>query len=143
MNVAELSVAQDNVPMVPTAGALTDGSLFSGQLRHLSTSVVDGVPVLRATLIDDERPTGTTVRAPIRQLSATDRFTRITLELGPSTIDHLGSVVDWNPIHLDVSAVPRSGNIRETPLSAGPSGGGGAVQAMAALLNRLLNGLGL
>jgi hypothetical protein len=143
MMVSERSLARDTMPTVPAAGALTDGTLFAGQLSHLSTSVVDGALILRATLIDDDRPSGTTVRAPIRQLSAIDAFTRITLQLGPSTIPELGSVVDWNPIHLDVSAVPGSGNPGGNPLGAAHSDGGGASQGMAALLNRLLNGLGL
>ena len=58
-----------------------------------------------------------------------------------STLTH-GAVVDLAPIDLAVSVVPGSGNLRGNPWCARLPEGGGALQDVSALLNRLLNGLG-
>jgi hypothetical protein len=71
----------------------------------------------------------------------------VTLNLGPLHLDVLGLVVDLNQVNLNVSAVPGAGNLlgnlvcAVTHLLDNP--GGGALNGVSALLNRLLTGLGL
>lgn len=129
---------------LPVTGILADGRPLVGQLKRVSTSAVNGVVMLEATLSSPELSAGDiAIAAPIHQLTASQGCTTLTLDLGPAQITVLDSVVDLAPIDLDVSAVPGSGNLRGNPLCAGLPEGGGALQDTSALLNRLLNGLGL
>ena len=128
---------------LPFTGTV-DGHAVGGQLRRISTSVLDGVLMLTATMTGPGLfPDGSTMVAPVRHLDATPDFTGLTLELGPARVDKLDGVVDVAPLTLDVSLVPGSGNLHGNPLLTGLADGGGPLQSTAALLNRLLNGLGL
>ena len=129
---------------LPVTGILADGRPLVGQLKRISTSAVNGVVMLEATLSSPELSAGDiAIAAPIDQLTASPECTTLTLDLGPAQITVLDSVVDLAPIDLDVSEVPGSGNLRGNPLCAGLPEGGGALQDISALLNRLLHGLGL
>jgi hypothetical protein len=129
---------------VPVTGILADGRPLVGHLKHITTSAVNGVVMLEATLTSPElSPGGMAIAAAIQQVTASQGCTTLTVNLGPAQINALDFVVDFAPIDLDVSAVPGSGNLRGNPLCAGLPEGGGALQDISALLNRLLNGLGL
>jgi hypothetical protein len=129
---------------LPVTGILANGRPLVAQLKRITTSAVDGVVMLEATLTSPELGGGgMAIAAPIQQLTASQGCTTLTLNLGPAQINALDSVVDFAPIDLDVSAVPGSGNLRGNPLCAGLPEGGGAQRDISALLNRLLNGLGL
>ena len=69
----------------------------------------------------------------------------LNLDLGPLNLDLLGLVIDLSPISLDIAAVPGAGNLLGNLVCAvaGLLDGGGALQGITALLNRLLTGLGL
>lgn len=131
-------------PTLPVTGILADGRPLAGHLTRITTSAVNGVVMLEATLTSpDVSPGGMAIAAPIQQLTASQGCTTLTLNVGPAQIHALDFVVELAPVDLDVSAVPGSGNLRGNPLCAGLPAGGGALQDISALLNRLLNGLGL
>ena len=131
---------------LPVTGTLADGTAFTGQLSNLSTSVVNGVLTLTGTITGTGIPAGgTTFSTPIQDLAASNGCTILTLDLGPLHLDLLGLVVDLAPVNLDITAVPGAGNLLGNLLCAvaGLLDGGGPLQGIAALLNRLLTGLGL
>ena len=131
-----------------TGDAAADGTAaFTGALSNLTTSVVGGVLTLTGTITGTGLPAGgTTFTAPIQDLVTTAGCTILTLDLGPLHLDLLGLVIDLAPVNLDITAVPGAGNLLGNLLCAvaglldGPSG---ALNGIAALLNRLLTGLGL
>jgi hypothetical protein len=71
--------------------------------------------------------------------------TILTLNIGAIHLDLLGLVVDLAPVNLDITAVPGAGNLLGNLLCsvAHLLDNGGPLQGIAALLNRLLTGLGL
>jgi hypothetical protein len=108
---------------------------------------VGGVLTLTGTITGTGLPAGgTAFSAPIQDLVTPAGCTVLTLDLGPLHLDLHGPVIDLAPINLDVTAVPGAGNLLGNLLCAiaglldGPSG---ALNGIAALLNRLLTGLGL
>jgi len=146
VRTAAVPQAQPAAATVPVAGTLADGTAFSGQLSNLTTSVVNGVLTLSGTITGTGIPAGgTPFSTPIQDLAATNGCTILTLDLGPLHLDLLGLVVDLAPVNLDVTAVPGAGNLVGNLLCAvaGLLDRGGPLQGIAALLNRLLTGLGL
>jgi len=139
--------AQPAATTLPVTGTLPDGSAFTGQLSNLTTSVVDGVVQLSGTITGTGLPAGgTPFTAPVQDLQATEGCTILTLDLGPLNLDLLGLVVDLSPVSLDVTAVPGAGNLLGNLLCAVAGlldGPGNPLGGIAALLNRLLTGLGL
>ena len=56
---------------ISVSGTLADGNAFTGQLRHLTTSTVNGTLELSGTITGTGLPAGgTTFTAPIRSLTA-------------------------------------------------------------------------
>jgi hypothetical protein len=130
---------------LPVTGTLPDGTKFNGQLSNLTSSVTNGVLTLTGTITGTGIPGGTSFSTPIQNLATSNGCTILTLDLGPLHLDLLGLVVDLAPVNLDVTAVPGAGNLLGNLLCAvaGLLDGGGPLQGIAALLNRLLTGLGL
>jgi hypothetical protein len=139
--------AQPAATTLPVTGTLPDGTAFTGQLSNLTASVVNGVLQLSGTITGTGLPAGgTTFTAPIQDLVTPNGCTILTLDLGPLHLDLLGLVIDLAPVNLDITAVPGAGNLLGNLLCAIAGlldGPGGALGGIAALLNRLLTGLGL
>ncbi|PRY62642.1 hypothetical protein BCF74_10478 [Knoellia remsis] len=143
---AAKAAAKPAATTLPVAGTLADGTAFTGALSNLSTEVVNGVLQLTGTVTGTGLPTGgTDFTAPIQNLAAPKGCSILTLDLGPLNLDLLGLVIDLSPISLDITAVPGAGNLLGNLLCAvaGLLDGGGPLQAISALLDRLLRGLGL
>ncbi|MEP6631915.1 MAG: ABC transporter substrate-binding protein [Lapillicoccus sp.] len=143
---AKAKPAQTSVPVTgtttPVGGVATP---FAGTLSNLSTSVVNGVLTLTGTLTGTGLPTaGVPISTPVGAASNAG-CSILTLDLGAIHLDLLGLVVDLAPVNLDVTAVPGAGNLLGNLLCAvvGLLDGGGPLQGVSALLNRLLTGLGL
>lgn len=132
---------------LPVAGTLPDGTAFAGSLSNLSTSVVNGVVQLSGTIAGTGLPTGgTAFTAPLQDVAVTQGCSILNLDLGPLNLDLLGLVIDLAPVSLDVTAVPGAGKLLGNLLCAVAGlldGPGSALGGIAALLNRLLTGLGL
>lgn len=131
---------------LPVTGTLADGSAFTGALSNLNTQVVGGVLQLTGTLTGAGLPTGgTQFVAPVQNLATPAGCDIITLDLGPLHLDILGLVIDLAPINPDVTAFPGAGNLLGNLLCAvaGLLDGGGPLQGISALLDRLLRLLGL
>jgi hypothetical protein len=116
-------------------------------LSNLTTSVVNGVVQLSGTITGTGLPVGgTQFTAPLQDVAVTQGCSILNLDLGPLHLDLLGLVIDLAPVHLDITAVPGAGNLLGNLLCAvaglldGPANPLGGI---AALLNRLLTGLGL
>ena len=122
-------------------GTLADGTGFVGRLSHISTSVVNGVLMLHATMTGQQLPDdGARIVAPVQQLTAGQGCTVMTLDVGPTNVPDVGSVVDLNRIELGAMVVPGVGTATYgNPLSTGPLDGDGPLEGIATLLNRLLN----
>ena len=143
---AAVAQAQPAPTSVPVTGTLPDGTTFTGQLSNLTASVVNGALTLTGTITSPQLPGGSdTFSAPIQNLVTPNGCTILTLDLGPLHLDLLGLVIDLAPVNLDVTAVPGAGNLLGNLLCAiaGLLDGGGPLQGIVALLNRLLTGLGL
>ena len=145
--VTAVSAAKPAASTLPVTGTLPDGSAFTGSLSNLSTSVVDGVLTLSGTIAGTGIPAGgTDFTAPVQDLAVTGGCDILNLDLGPLNLDLLGLVVDLAPVSLDITAVPGAGKLLGNLLCAVAGlldGAGGALGGIAALLNRLLTGLGL
>ena len=131
---------------ISVSGTLANGNAFTGQLRHLTTSTVNGTLELSGTITGSGLPAGgTTFTAPIRSLTASWGCTILTLNLGVVRVDAWGPVIDLAPVNLDVTAVPGAGGSLRSLLGAVTQlvDNGGPLQSIAALLNVLLTGLGL
>jgi hypothetical protein len=141
------SAAKPAATTLPVTGTLPDGTAFAGSLSNLSTSVVNGVVQLSGTITGTGLPTGgTAFTAPLQDVAATQGCSILNLDLGPLNLDLLGLVIDLAPVSLDITAVPGAGNLLGNLLCAVAGlldGPGGALGGIAALLNRLLTGLGL
>jgi hypothetical protein len=139
--------AQPTATTLPVTGVLQDGTAFTGALSDLTASVVGGVVQLSGTITGTGLPAGgTTFTAPIQDLQATEGCSILNLDLGPLNLDLLGLVIDLSAISLDVTAVPGAGNLLGNLLCAVAGlfdGPGNLLNSIAALLNRLLTGLGL
>jgi hypothetical protein len=144
---AAAPAAQPAATTLPVTGTLPDGTAFTGALSNLTTSVVDGVVQLSGTIAGTGLPAGgTPFTAPIQDVAATQGCSILNLDLGPLNLDLLGLVIDLAPVSLDVTAVPGAGKLLGNLLCAVAGlldGPGGALGGIAALLNRLLTGLGL
>jgi hypothetical protein len=142
-----VSAAQPAATTLPVTGTLPNGTAFTGALSNLTTSVVNGVVQLSGTITGTGLPAGGTgFTAPIQNLVTPAGCTILTLDLGPLHLDLLGLVIDLAPVSLDITAVPGAGNLLGNLLCAVAGlfdGPGGALNGIAALLNRLLTGLGL
>jgi hypothetical protein len=139
--------AQPAPTTLPVTGTLPDGTAFTGALSNLTTSVVNGVVQLSGTITGTGlAPGGTTFTAPINNITAPAGCTILTLDLGPLHLNLLGLVVDLAPVNLDITAVPGAGNLLGNLLCAVAGlldNNNSPVNGIAALLNRLLTGLGL
>ena len=144
---AAASAAQPAATTLPVTGTLPDGTAFTGSVSNLSTSVVNGVVQLSGTIAGTGLPTGgTAFTAPLQDVAVTQGCSILNLDLGPLNLDLLGLVVDLAPVSLDITAVPGAGKLLGNLLCAVAGlldGPGGALGGIAALLNRLLTGLGL
>ena len=144
---AAAPAAQPAATTLPVTGTLPNGTAFTGALSDLTTRVVGGVLTLTGTVTGTGLPAGgTPFTAPIQDLVTPAGCTILTLDLGPLHLDLLGLVIDLAPINLDITAVPGAGNLLGNLLCAIAGlldGPGGALNGIAALLNRLLTGLGL
>ena len=141
------TAAKPAATTLPVAGTLPDGTAFAGSLSNLSTSVVNGVVQLSGTITGTGLPTGgTAFTAPLQDVAVTQGCSILNLDLGPLNLDLLGLVIDLAPVSLDVTAVPGAGKLLGNLLCAVAGlldGPGSALGGIAALLNRLLTGLGL
>jgi len=133
----------------PVTGTVTDANgvvaQFTGTISNLTTSVVNGVLTLTGTLTGTGLPAGgVPFSVPLTAL-ADASCTILTLNIGAIHLDLLGLVVDLAPVNLDITAVPGAGNLLGNLLCsvAHLLDNGGPLQGIAALLNRLLTGLGL
>lgn len=143
---AAAAAAHPAATTLPVTGTLPDNSAFTGALSNLTTSVVNGVVQLSGTITGTGLPAaGTPFTAPIQALQVTNGCSILTLDLGPLHLDLLGLVIDLAPVHLDITAVPGAGNLLGNLLCAvaGLLDHNSPVGGLAALLNRLLTGLGL
>ena len=75
----------------------------------------------------------------MRQLTAGQGCTVLTIDVGPSNVPDLGSVVDLNRIELPGMVVPGAGAVYGNRLSAAALERDGPLEGIATLLNRLLN----
>ncbi|WP_206074412.1 ABC transporter substrate-binding protein [Antribacter gilvus] len=138
---------------VQTTQAVTgtfQGAPFVGEISNLTADVVDGALTLTGTLTGTGLPAeGVGFTSVVEDVQADQACDILNLDLGPLHLDLLGLVVDLEPVVLDVTAVPGPGNLLGNLLCSvagllDRSGGvGGALNGVAALLNRLLTGLGL
>lgn len=139
--------AQPAATTLPVTGTLPNGTAFTGALSNLTTSVVNGVVQLSGTITGTGLPAGgTTFTAPLQDVAVTQGCSILNLDLGPLNLDLLGLVIDLAPVSLDITAVPGAGNLLGNLLCVVAGlldGPGGALGGIAALLNRLLTGLGL
>jgi hypothetical protein len=139
--------AQPAATTLPVTGTLPNGTAFTGALSNLTTSVVNGVVQLSGTITGTGLPAGgTPFTAPIQDLAVTEGCSILNLDLGPLNLDLLGLVIDLSPVSLDITAVPGAGNLLGNLLCAVAGlldGPGNPLGGIAALLNRLLTGLGL
>jgi hypothetical protein len=144
---AAAPMAQPAATTLPVTGTLPNGTAFTGALSNLTTSVVNGVVQLSGTITGTGLPAGgTTFTAPIQDVAVTGGCTILTLDLGPLNLNLLGLVVDLSPVSLDITAVPGAGNLLGNLLCAVAGlldNPGNPLGGIAALLNRLLTGLGL
>lgn len=142
-----VAAAQPAATTLPVTGTLPNGTAFTGALSDLTTSVVNGVLTLSGTITGTGLPpTGTEFTAPIQDLTATAGCSILNLDLGPLDLDLLGLVIELSAISLDITAVPGAGNLLGNLLCAIAGlldGPGNPINGIAALLNRLLTGLGL
>ena len=141
--------AQTSAPVTGTVTQIVDGvavtSQFTGTISNLTTSVVNGVLTLTGTLTGTGLPAGgVPFSVPLTAL-ADASCTILTLNIGAIHLDLLGLVVDLAPVNLDITAEPGAGNLLGNLLCsvAHLLDNGGPLQGIAALLNRLLTGLGL
>lgn len=129
---------------LPVTGTLA-GSTFTGAISNLTAFVQNGVLMVRGTITGTGLPAGgTTFTAPVQSIDPPSCDV-LTLDLGPLHLDLLGLVVDLAPVHLDVTAVPGAGNLLGNLVCAITHllDQNGGLSGIAALLNRLLTGLGL
>jgi len=133
----------------PVTGTVTDANgvvaQFTGTISNLTTSVVNGVLTLTGTLTGTGLPAGgVPFSVPLTAL-ADASCTILTLNIGAIHLDLLGLVVGLAPVNLNITAVPGAGNLLGNLLCsvAHLLDNGGPLQGIAALLNRLLTGLGL
>lgn len=142
-----VAAAQPAQTTLPVTGTLPGGEAFTGALSNLTTSVVDGVVTLSGTITGTGLPAGgTSFTAPIQDITTDAGCSILNLDLGPLNLDLLGLVIDLSAISLDVTAVPGAGNLLGNLLCAVAGlldGPGNPLGGIAALLNRLLTGLGL
>jgi hypothetical protein len=137
----------------PVTGTTATGGTFSGVLTVTSFAVQNGQLVanglLSGTLTDPTLPggTGTVANVPVT-LPATvgdPSCTILDLTLGPLHLDLLGLVVDLNQVHLTITAQQGPGNLLGNLLCAVANllnnNGTGALNGVAALLNRILAAL--
>ena len=140
---------------IPITGTFTDAlggvGQFTGTFELQRFTVVDGqiaaVGTLTGTLTDSA---GTVLGSIVRIITvlldsaATQASCEILhLELGPLDLNLLGLEEHLNRIVLDITAVPGAGNLLGNLLCAVANllNGGGALNAIVDLLNRILGAL--
>ena len=90
---------------LPVVGTLPDGTVFTGQLSGLTTSLVNGVPMLSGLITGTGLPAAPTpFVTPITAVTAACQV--LTLNLGPLNLNVIGVIVDLAPVNLLVAAVP-------------------------------------
>jgi hypothetical protein len=137
--------AQTSVPVTGTVTQAGVATAFTGAISDLTTRVVNGVLTLTGTLTGTGLPAaGVPFSVPLAP-AADASCSILTLNIGAIHLDLLGLVVDLAPVNLDITAVPGAGNLLGNLLCAVAHllDNGGPLQGIAALLNRLLTGLGL
>jgi len=152
-NAAPPTASHSAVAMAPVAQTTlpVTGTNFTGAISDLTARYVDGAIQLTGTITGTRTvggvstPVNDTFTAVVDSLAVGGACTILDLDLGPLHLDLLGLVIDLNAIHLDITAVPGAGNLLGNLLCAvaGLLDGGGPLAGIAALLNRLLTGLGL
>jgi hypothetical protein len=128
---------------------------FTGTLRIVGFGVENGklvaAGIVTGTLVDETGQTMSVVRTVTLPVNTGLTTTAVApaalvscsilhLELGPLDLDLLGLVVHLDRVVLDISAVPGAGNLLGNLLCAITNllNGGGALTALANLLNQLL-----
>jgi hypothetical protein len=142
-------VAGANALAVPVAGAVT--GLITGNLT--GTATITDFAVQNGQLVATGLLTGaiTNASGTVQSVAATFQTPVDTtqtqavceilnLVLGPIHLDLLGLVIDTNQIMVGITAVQGAGNLLGNLLCAvtGLLDGGGALQQVADLLNRIL-----
>jgi len=135
-------------PVRRATGTLRDGTPFVGVIGNLRCRIVDGVLTLGGTISGagptvDVQPFRTTVG--IDQIGVDRSRTTLTLPIGRLSADHAGSIVELDPLQLDVTAVPERSQLLGNLLCwlADLLDTEDQPQATAALLNRILSWSGL
>jgi hypothetical protein len=134
----------------PVTGTLADGGTFAGTLTLTRFAAQQGQLValgtLTGTLTDATGAvlgtvTNQAVALPVTNLVGSCQV--LHLELGPLDLDLLGLVVHLDRVVLDITAQPGSGNLLGNLLCALARllDAGGALAAIAALLNQILAAL--
>jgi hypothetical protein len=139
--------AVQQAPAAPTALPVT-GDGFVGQISDLTVRTVNGALQVTGTVegvLNGVTIAPTPFTSTIDSLDVGAACSILDLDLGPLHLDLLGLVIDLNEVQLDITAVPGAGNLLGNLLCAvaGLLDGGGPLQGIGALLNRLLTGLGL
>ena len=129
---------------IPVTGSGTDGT-FSGILDLQRFRVIDGAIAAVGTLTGTlTTATGQTsiVRNLVIPLDLTTTQATcevLHLELGPLSLNLLGVIVNLNQVVLDIDADPAGGLLGDLLCAvAGLLGGGGALEGITTLLNRIL-----
>ncbi|MHA6513462.1 hypothetical protein [Tessaracoccus sp. Z1128] len=144
-------VGSPNAPaqdLLQVDGTIRTVGAFSGTISDLAVERVGDVLQLSGTITGEGIPDGSAgFVADIVGLEANDACTVLDLDLGPLHLDVLGLVVDLNEVELDITGVTGAGNLLGNLVCAVAglldNNGGGALNGISALLNRLLSGLGL
>lgn len=163
---APVAAAKPMATSLPVSGTFADGTVFSGTISDLTARNVNGVLTLTGTITGNRPGGGTftdTFSAPIENLQAPQTRQAaaggaqvlqappagcaiLNLDLGPLDLNLLGLVINLEPIVLDITAVPGAGNLLGNLLCAVAglldNSGGGVLNGVAALLNRILSLLG-
>lgn len=129
-------------------GRLRDGTQFVGMTRNLRCRAVDGVITLGGTisgtgLAVDVQPFRTAL--DLDQIDIDRPRTTLTLDIGRLYPDFAGSVVELDPVQIDVTAVPERSQLLGNLLSwlADLLDAEDQPQGTSALLNRILSWSGL
>jgi hypothetical protein len=139
-----VAAAKPAATTLPVTGTLA-GQPFAGAISDLTVRTVGGVLQLTGTITGTGLAGGTPFTTTIQQIQIPEGCQILDLVLGPLQLDLLGLVITLDTVHLNITAVPGAGNLLGNLLCAiaGLLDNSGPLDAIAALLNRLLTALGL
>jgi len=103
--VAPSVAAAPSAVDLPVVGTLPDGTVFTGQLSGLTSTLVNGVPMLSGLITGTGLPAAPTPFTT-QIMGATAACQILNLNLGPLNLNVIGVIVDLAPINLLVAAVP-------------------------------------